>query len=80
VDFVLAPRGGDPLAIECTWSAQGFDPAALLSFRRAYPAGDNFLVAQDVDRPMTRRYANVPVTVLPLPVLLARLRPVLIAS
>ena len=73
VDFVLAPRGRDPIAIECKWSAQELDPSTLRSFRHAYPAGPNFLVAQDADRSYTRRYGKRAVTVLSLPALIERL-------
>ena len=56
IDFVLAPPGGPPAAIECKWSAGKFDPGGLAAFRRQYPAGKNFVVAQDVKKPFHRRY------------------------
>ncbi len=55
VDFVLAARGRPPLAIECKWSAAGFDTAPLRAFRARHPRGDNLVVAQDVERPFERR-------------------------
>lgn len=48
VDFVLVERGGHPLAIECKWSASGFDAANLSAFRRQHPDGENIVVASDV--------------------------------
>ena len=63
VDFVISRRGHPPLAIECKWQADRFDPTALKSFRQIYPAGMNFLVAQDVDRSFQRRFANLEVVV-----------------
>lgn len=66
VDFVLAARGREPVAIECKWSADEFDPASLWSFRRVYPEGQNVLVAHDVDRAFTRRYGELTVNVVPL--------------
>lgn len=54
MDFVLARRGRHPIAIECKWSANGFDARNLRSFRYQYPEGKNWLVAQDVDRPYVR--------------------------
>ncbi len=51
VDFVLALRGKNPVAIECKWSASEFDPTNLKAFRKLYPEGDNFVVANDVKRP-----------------------------
>jgi predicted AAA+ superfamily ATPase len=47
VDFVLAERGRNPVAIECKWSAAAFDAAGLRSFRRRYPEGESFVVAHD---------------------------------
>ncbi len=60
IDFVLTARGGGkPMAIECKWSADEFDPANLLVFRRQYPLGQNFVVAQDVGRSYRREYRGV---------------------
>ena len=66
VDFVCARRGKDPMAIECKWRAERFDPAALQSFRRLYPKGRNFIVAQDVERPFKRRFPELEATFCPL--------------
>src|SRR5207249_1298213 len=49
VDFVLAPRRGNPTVLECKSSADRFDDTNLLAFRRQYPEGENFVIAQDVD-------------------------------
>jgi hypothetical protein len=54
IDFVLARRGRAPITIECKWSASGFDARNLRSFRHRYPEGENWVVAQDVDRPYER--------------------------
>ncbi|MBI2841852.1 MAG: ATP-binding protein [Armatimonadetes bacterium] len=59
VDFVLVPHGGAPIAIECKWSADGFNPANLRSFRRRYPGGENFVVAYDVTRAFRRTYGEL---------------------
>ncbi len=59
VDFVFAPRGRPPTAVECKWSADSFDPASLKAFRRRYPAGRNLVVAADVDREFERRYSDL---------------------
>jgi predicted AAA+ superfamily ATPase len=66
VDFVFARRGRDPMAIECKWRAERFDPAALQSFRRLHPKGRNIIVAQDVERPFKRRFGELEATVCPL--------------
>ena len=47
VDFVLARRGRPPVAVECCWSADDFEPAGLRSFRGAYPGGASFVVTAD---------------------------------
>ncbi len=73
VDFVLAARGRDPVAVECKWSASAFDPTNLKAFRRAYPKGTNFLVAHDVDRSYARRDDDLTVEVISLPGLTTRL-------
>jgi len=67
VDFVVAKRGGTPTAIECKWSAEGFDPANLLAFRRQHPEGENYLVCQDVDRGFARTYDDLEVRFASLP-------------
>jgi hypothetical protein len=74
VDFVIARRGGPPAAIECTWSAEAFDPAHLRAFRARYPGGPSFVVGADVEAPRTRRSGGVSVEVVSLPGLLQRLR------
>ncbi len=59
VDFVLTPRRGKPLAIECKRSASDFDAANLLAFRKQYPQGENVVVAPDVDRTFQRSYREI---------------------
>lgn len=55
VDFVFPRRGGrGPIAVECKWSANAFEMASLAAFRRAYPEGENLVVAADVDTPFRR--------------------------
>jgi len=54
IDFIWAPRGRAPLAIECKWSVGEFNPGTLRSFRQLHPDGDNVVVAHDVDRPFKR--------------------------
>jgi hypothetical protein len=61
VDFVLASRNLPPTVIECKWRGADFDPANLMSFRRRYPDGANYVAASDVDRPFTREYDELKV-------------------
>jgi hypothetical protein len=73
VDFIWAPRGRQPLAIECKWSARDFDAEPLCAFRRMHPAGENVVVAHDVDRPFKKAWGDVTVHFENLPTLLRRL-------
>lgn len=66
VDFIWSRRGADPVAIECKWSADGFDPGGLTAFRHQHPEGPNWIVAQDVERPSQRRMGNLTVEFLSL--------------
>jgi predicted AAA+ superfamily ATPase len=74
VDFVLHRRGHPPLAIECKWSAAELSIENLRAFRHRYPEGENILVTQDADRPVTRALGGIRVRVEPLAGLIQRLR------
>jgi hypothetical protein len=69
VDFVWAVRSTRPLAVECKWSADGFDAANLRAFRTQYPDGENVVVAQDVEQPFSRHYGGLTVQFVSLPAL-----------
>ena len=47
IDFVLVRPGRPPAAVECAWSSNDFDPAAMRIFRRAYAGGPSFVVTAD---------------------------------
>ena len=66
VDFVIAPRRAAPMAIECKWSQDAFDPTGMLAFRRSYPHGVNMLVTADVTRASRRRIEGLEVRVVGL--------------
>ncbi len=66
VDFIWAPRGKEPLAIECKWSAHDFDPTNLLVFARAYPNATLLVTSPDAKPSFTRRYNAVEVRFLTL--------------
>jgi predicted AAA+ superfamily ATPase len=72
VDFILAAHGKPPIAIECKWSERDFDPANLRSFRVQYSAGDNYVVAHDVERTHIRHYRNLVVCYVNLTDLISR--------
>lgn len=66
VDFVVKPaRGTEVTAIECKATARAFDPAALTSFRKRYPAGKNLLVCLDAVETTARRIGPVVVEIIP---------------
>jgi len=64
VDFVLVRRGRPPVAIECKWSSAEFEPAAMKSFRAAYPGGPACVVTADTSagRSYERTYGTLSVT------------------
>jgi hypothetical protein len=74
VDFILPERGRRPVAIECKWSANGFDPASLLAFRKQYPDGENFVVAHDVVKAFKRSYDDIVVNFVGLSDLIKNIR------
>jgi uncharacterized protein len=57
----LAGRRKNPIAIECKWSADKFDPMNLEAFRRQHPIGENVVLAEDVKRAFTRTYGSLSV-------------------
>ena len=74
VDFVISPRGGPPTAIECKWSVDGNeDLRGLRCFRRAYPDGQSFVVAANVQRPFVRGIQAIEVSYVSLSDLIERL-------
>jgi predicted AAA+ superfamily ATPase len=66
IDFVLAGRRKHPIAIECKWSSDKFDPVNLAAFRRQHPEGENVVLAEDVKRTFNRSYGALPVRFEPL--------------
>jgi uncharacterized protein len=73
VDFVYVRRGHPPIAIECKWSADGFEPAALKSFATHYPKAECLVVCQDVSTSTTRHYGTLKVNFLSLESLVTKL-------
>lgn len=77
VDFVIKPRGRPPIAIECKWSASDLNPSGMQAFRKQYPQGDNFIVAQDVDRTYEKSFGYLKVRNVDLAGLISRLSKIL---
>lgn len=63
VDFVIASKQNRsaPTAIECKWSANGFQPRGMAAFRRIYPDGLNVVVSHDIDRPYQKTIKDMQV-------------------
>lgn len=57
VDFVVVPRRGPVLALECKWSTRDFDPASLRAFARSYPKARLLVVTSDA-RPRFQRHCD----------------------
>jgi len=66
VDFILAPRGKPPVAIEAKWQAAAFDPAGMKAMREIHPDGPNYLVAADAVRPYSREVDGLALRVIPI--------------
>lgn len=76
VDFVIARPGRDPVAIECKWSQSRADElGGIAAFRRAYPDGDNYVVAGDATRALPVSGAATQATLVALDDLVGRLSP-----
>ena len=73
VDFIWAPRGRTPLAIECKWSARDLDLDNLAVFARAYPRHELLVVTTDALPPFKRQCEGRPVRFLTLDRLVERL-------
>jgi uncharacterized protein len=73
VDFVV-PRGREVVdAIECKWSAAGFDAKNLAAFRGNHPNGRNYVVVPELPAPSPRKHGKLEVTLLSLEDLVRRM-------
>jgi predicted AAA+ superfamily ATPase len=70
VDFVLVQRKLRVIAVECKWSAAGFDVTNLAAFHRQHPEGELYVVTTDVSRPFRRKYGDTEVRFVGLPALI----------
>lgn len=73
VDFIIKRRGQAPIAIECKWSVQAFDAKNLHAFRHYYKEGENWVVAQDIDRSMKRKQSDLSLELMSLGEMVSRL-------
>jgi len=65
VDFVVRPRRGSVVAIECKARSSRFDPAGLAAFRGRHPRGENVLVCLDLAELTVRRVGGLEVRMVP---------------
>ncbi len=74
VDFVLPRRGeAGPIAVECKWKGESFDPGGLAAFRHGYPDGPTYVVTADTETPRKRRFRDFEAEFVSLEQLIARL-------
>ncbi|MDZ4677624.1 MAG: DUF4143 domain-containing protein [Oligoflexia bacterium] len=62
IDFVIKTRGKEPIAIECKWKAENFNPKCLYHFRSYHPGTKNYVVAEDVSKPYVKKIGEHKVT------------------
>lgn len=77
VDFILAPRGLPPVAIEAKWSESAFEPDGMRAFRTLHPGDRNLVVCATIDHPYQGHYSGLEVTFCPLSALAELLAPLL---
>ena len=59
IDFILLKSGHAPIAIECKWSLNSFEPRNILSFRKQYPEGLNYVVVNKLAANFKKQYQGV---------------------
>lgn len=74
VDFILVQQGTPPLALECKWSADHYDPAGLMAFRRRYKEGNNYVICADVEKSYSRKFNGVTVAFVSLKTLIKEIK------
>lgn len=62
VDFVIKKRGQDPIAIECKWQENNYDSSGIQAFRRQHPKGKNYLVSNDNQMTLDKKFNNIKIT------------------
>ncbi|MEW6364793.1 MAG: ATP-binding protein [Acidobacteriota bacterium] len=71
VDFVIAPRGRAPLAIECKWAPSDLDYSGILAFHHRYPGSSLYVVLPEHRGPGLRRVQGAEVRLVNLAGLMA---------
>lgn len=73
MDFVIAKRGKDPIAIECKFKAGEINIEKFRSFRTYYPKGENFVVSWNQERSYSRQYGELAIEFVSMEKLLSRI-------
>ena len=58
IDFVINKKGNPPLAIECKWRDEDFDPKNLLILLRHYENFKPYVVSHNVRHAYSRKYGD----------------------
>jgi len=61
IDFILRRKGDHPIAIECKWSANDYNPVNFAAFSKQYPKTEYYVVANDVDRAYQKSFNGISV-------------------
>ena len=66
VDFIWAPGGKEPVAIEVKWKVDSFEPRGMRAFRALHPGALNLVVASDIVEPYSRTNSGLEIMFVPL--------------
>lgn len=75
IDFIIAPRGNNLIAIECKLSCADFNPKNIQAFHRRYSRGKFLVAANDVERSFIRKFDGISVKFVNLQGLIADISP-----
>lgn len=73
IDFIWKKPGSNPIAIECKWKSDNFNPLNIKAFRRQYPEGENIVVSQDIDKPFKKTFPPLSVNFMDLHTLINKI-------
>ncbi|MCM8829567.1 MAG: DUF4143 domain-containing protein [Candidatus Omnitrophica bacterium] len=73
IDFIFMKKK-EPIVIECKWSLNEFNPKNIISFRKIYPEGDNYIVLYKLERNFKIEKENIKIEFLNLEELIKRIK------
>lgn len=61
IDFIYFKNRNqrNPIAIECKWHTDQFDPSNLIIFRKQYPKGENYVVGHNIQKKFQKKYGSL---------------------